>query len=98
MIRRPRTGQSPRSPKKPKTDANDPKPKINYCFASLIAGFDLTSLRGSGCTAEGHPSECNRGRHVVKSDLPSVQVVIRALSGVKTSLAQSIVKLLKDKS
>ena len=88
----------PKNPKKPKTDANDPKPKNNYCFASLIAGFDLTTLRGSGCTAEGHPSECKRGRHVVKSDLPSVQVVIRALSGYKTSLAQSIVKLLKEKS
>lgn len=87
----------PKNPKKKiAAEPKDPA-RVSYCFASLIAGFDLTTLQGTGCSDPESKVKCRRGVHVEKSALPSVQAVLKAMSGFKAPIAQDIVKLLKEK-
>ena len=82
-----------------KTGDNKPdsKARPSYCFASLIKGFDLTTVQCRACSDESNPVRCDKGLHVDKSDLPSVRAVIKSLASFKSKVAQEIVMLLKSK-
>ena len=71
------------------------KPLPRYCFASLVKGFDLTSVQCKPCADKSHPDLCEKGLRVTKSDLSNSKAVVKSLYNFESKVSREILSQLK---